>query len=73
MTNKDESPSVLPSGAFCNHEAMTECCEGCGHFHCPSCGLSWDDFAEGGGQDILADKYDEYAEGEIQEESRLDK
>jgi hypothetical protein len=31
----------------CAHEAMTECCDGCGHFHCPDCGLSWDEAAEG--------------------------
>lgn len=47
MANKDEPLADLPNGAFCNHETMAECCEGCGHFHCPSCGLTWDEFAEG--------------------------
>ena len=30
----------------CGHSAMTECCDGCGHFSCP-CGVSWDEGAEG--------------------------
>jgi hypothetical protein len=37
----------VPKGATCEHETMTECCEGCGHFSC-SCGLTWDENAEGG-------------------------
>ncbi len=45
----------LPKGATCNHEHMMECCEGCGHFHCPECGLTWDEFAEGSGiEDAVA-------------------
>jgi ribosomal protein L37AE/L43A len=22
---------------------MTECCPGCGHWHCPDCGLTYDE------------------------------
>ena len=38
----------MPKGATCEHENMIECCEGCGHFSC-SCGLTWDENAEGEG------------------------
>jgi hypothetical protein len=31
----------------CDHSAMTECCDGCGHFSCP-CGITWDEGSEGG-------------------------
>jgi hypothetical protein len=37
----------LPTGATCAHPNMTECCEGCGHYSCPDCGLAWDDHSEG--------------------------
>lgn len=37
---------IPPLGAFCDHAAMVECCEGCGHFSCP-CGVEWDDGSEG--------------------------
>lgn len=40
--------SLLPAGATCGHENMVECHEGCGHFSCGDCGLSWDDGGEGG-------------------------
>jgi hypothetical protein len=33
---------------FCDHTAMREHCNGCGHYECP-CGILWDDGAEGGG------------------------
>jgi len=36
----------MPDGAMCSHKNMTECHEGCGHFHCPDCDLCWDDFSE---------------------------
>lgn len=38
--------AIPPPGAFCEHAAMVECHEGCGHFLCP-CGVSWDDGSEG--------------------------
>lgn len=38
----------VPKGAICDHKAMTECCDGCGHFSCP-CGVNWDEGAEGPG------------------------
>jgi len=38
----------VPVGAACDHAAMTECCDGCGHFSCP-CGVAWDEGAEGPG------------------------
>ena len=37
----------LGSFVGCAHPNMVECHPGCcGHFHCPDCGLSWDDGAE---------------------------
>lgn len=33
----------------CTHRRMRECHRGCGHLRCPDCGLSFDDFGEGGG------------------------
>lgn len=37
-------PDVLNQ---CSHPDLAECHEGCGHWHCPDCGFSWDDFFEG--------------------------
>ena len=34
---------TLPAGATCEHLKMRECCEGCGHWHCDDCGLSFDE------------------------------
>jgi hypothetical protein len=31
------------SGLSCEHPRMSECHPGCGHWHCPDCGLLWDD------------------------------
>lgn len=33
----------LPAGATCEHLKMDECCDGCGHWHCPDCGLAFDE------------------------------
>jgi ribosomal protein L37AE/L43A len=33
----------MPTGATCEHPRMTECCPGCGHWHCPDCGLTYDE------------------------------
>lgn len=34
-------------GLTCMHQRMYECHDGCGHWHCPDCDLSWDDWGEG--------------------------
>ena len=34
-------------GITCNHRRMRECHEGCGHWSCPDCGVSFDDWGEG--------------------------
>jgi hypothetical protein len=36
---------IVPEGAVCTHPKMIECHRGCGHYHCPDCGLTWDDNA----------------------------
>ena len=36
-------------GIACDHAAMTTCCDGCGHYSCADCGLSFDESGEGGG------------------------
>jgi len=50
VIRSDSEPSrmlpIPPPGAYCEHDAMSECCDGCGHFSCP-CGVSWDESAEG--------------------------
>jgi len=38
---------VILAGVSCLHRRMEECHPGCGHWHCPDCGLSWDDDGEG--------------------------
>jgi len=30
----------------CEHPRMRECHPGCGHYHCPDCGLTWDHYAQ---------------------------
>ena len=35
--------SGIPIEALCEHPNMVECHEGCGHYSCPDCGLSWDE------------------------------
>lgn len=37
------------AGMVCDHPRLDECCEGCGHYTCPDCGLYWDEGAWGGG------------------------
>lgn len=41
-----ELPLIL-DGISCEHPNMDECCPDCGHWHCPDCGVSWDDWGEG--------------------------
>lgn len=38
---------LVLAGLECSHEAMTECCPGCGHLSCP-CGIKYDSFSEDG-------------------------
>ena len=41
-------PALPYLGTFvgCSHKNMVECCpDCCGHFHCPDCGLTWDNGA----------------------------
>jgi hypothetical protein len=45
------------AGLSCDHLQFAECCDGCGHFSCPDCGLYWDDGADGGGP-FADDLYD---------------
>lgn len=44
---------IPPAGAFCDHVGMADHCpgesgDGCGHLVC-TCGIFWDEAAEGGG------------------------
>lgn len=41
-TPKKKRVEVPPT---CEHKRMKECCKGCGHYHCPDCGLEWDHYA----------------------------
>ena len=48
-------------GLTCEHVDMVECHPGCGHFSCPTCGLTWDEYAEGafeGAPEIATDSTD---------------
>lgn len=31
------------AGNACEHPSMRECCDDCGHWHCPDCDLDFDD------------------------------
>lgn len=48
---KTEADDVL-KGLECEHPRMFECHPSCGHFHCPDCDLSWDDYGEGSPPDF---------------------
>ena len=41
------SIDIILTGLRCDHQRMVECHPGCGHFSCPTCGLTWDEYAEG--------------------------
>ena len=43
--------AIPPPGAYCSHVRIRECHPGCGHWSCP-CGVSWDDWGEGGVSDL---------------------
>lgn len=43
----DAETMTIMTGLTCEHPRMVECCDGCGHFSCPDCGLYWDEEAEG--------------------------
>ena len=40
-----EGSDPRPRGATCEHPNMRECHEGCGHYYCSDCGLSFDEQA----------------------------
>lgn len=47
----------------CEHPRMAECHPGCGHWSCPDCGLSWDDWGEGGVMPNRTEQSNEEANG----------
>lgn len=42
-------------GLECTHEAMTECCPGCGHLSCP-CGIEYDEHSEGAAWSLTVER-----------------
>ena len=42
-TKLTKANAKVLNGLTCSHSRMAECHPGCGHWHCPDCGLIYDE------------------------------
>lgn len=55
----------VPTGVDCIHPKMKQCCDGCGHWSCPDCGLEYDMFSGAGYFDEEGNEIPMTGEGEL--------